>query len=45
MEPKGFMGYPKKGIAHALKINLGMNKSFPIMWTKIIQPKVFTKPS
>ncbi len=23
MEPKGFMGYPKKGIAHALCNNFG----------------------
>jgi hypothetical protein len=37
MEPKGFMGYHEKGIAHAV------SNSLPIVWTKIIQPKVFTK--
>jgi hypothetical protein len=42
MEPKGFLIYPKKGIAHALN-KYGHKNTPPITWTKIIQSMVLIK--
>jgi len=42
MEPKGFLIYLERGIAHALN-NFRHNNTTMIAWTKIIQFMVFTK--
>jgi len=43
MEPNVFMGYPKRGISCSLNPLGHEQYTLLIVWTKIIQPMVFTK--
>ncbi len=40
MEPKGFMGYTKRGSA-VNWVLMGINNTPPTAWTKIIEPMLF----
>jgi hypothetical protein len=43
MEPKGFLIYPNRGIAHALSSNFKHEQYLLIAYTKNILPMVFTE--